>query len=184
MVLRVALFVLATLSLLACGQAEPGASPDTTPIGAAPTNEPAANTPTAAPLGSTPDPSAVVDMGGDVIITTATPAATAMPGLQPTFTSTPAGQSDGANDAVARAQMALAARLGVAPQALSLVQVEDVEWSDSGLGCPNPDEAYMQVIIAGQRIVFSYDVKTYAVHTDGRGGRMIWCNGGKAVALK
>lgn len=165
MVLRVALFVLAALSLLACGQAEPGASPDATPIGAAPTNEPAANTPTDGP--GLP-----------------TPAATAQPGPQPTFTSTPAGQSDAANDAVARAQTALATALGVAPQTLSLVQVEDQEWSDSGLGCPNPNEAYMQVIIAGQRIVFSDGSTTYAVHTDGRGNRMLWCNNGRAVTLK
>ncbi|MBC8075211.1 MAG: hypothetical protein H7Y32_03970 [Chloroflexales bacterium] len=174
MIQQIVLVTLAALALTSCGQVEPGASLDTTPIGAAPTSATGANTPTDGPV--LPTQTAAPPA--------ATQAATALPGLQPTFTSLPAGQGDAASDAVVRAQTALATALGVAPQTLSLVQVEDQEWSDSGLGCPNPDEAYMQVIIAGQRIVFSDGSNTYAVHTDGRGNRMLWCNGGKPMALK
>ena len=83
-----------------------------------------------------------------------------------------------------RARAALAAALKIAPETLTLVSRDDQEWPNSGLGCPSPDQAYMQVIIAGQRIVFTDGATAYAVHTDARGARMIWCDGGKAVSLK
>jgi hypothetical protein len=102
----------------------------------------------------------------------------------PSDTPTPASQGEGLPAGVAKAQAALAAALKVAPETLSLVRAEDQEWSDSSLGCPSSDQAYMQVITPGQLITFTDGSATYAVHTDSRGSRMLWCNAGKPVPLQ
>ena len=101
----------------------------------------------------------------------------------PSASPTPAPQGEGPSAGVAKAQAALAAALKVAPETLTLVRVEEQEWNDSSLGCPSADQAYMQVITPGQRIIFTDGSATYAVHTDSRGNRMLWCNAGKPVLL-
>src|SRR5687768_14375034 len=121
MVLRVIFAAFAALVLVACGQAESGAGQEPTPAG----NPPA--TATAAQPGSTPSPA------DEQAAPTAAPASTPAP-------------TDAPSGIVARAQAALAAALNVSPDALTLVRVEEQEWSDSSLGCSSPNEAYMQVI--------------------------------------
>lgn len=41
------------------------------------------------------------------------------------------------------------------------VEVVDVTWSDSSLGCPEPDKAYAQPIVEGQRVVIVVGDDTY-----------------------
>jgi hypothetical protein len=76
--------------------------------------------------------------------------------------------------ALASAQAALASELGVAGGAVSFVQAEAVEWNDSSLGCPKPDQVYMQVITPGYKITLQAQGRSYEYHTDS-GKRAVRC---------
>ncbi len=51
----------------------------------------------------------------------------------------------------------LAEHLGIDPGAISVVQVDEVTWSDASLGCPQPGRAYAQVVTDGLRILLEAD---------------------------
>jgi len=68
----------------------------------------------------------------------------------------------------------LAGRLGLAPEAIELVSIEVVEWSDTSLGCPQPGMMYAQVITPGFRVVLETEGEKYAYHTD-REGQVTLC---------
>jgi len=72
----------------------------------------------------------------------------------------------GAQDVVRLALEDLAQKLGLAPEAIRLVSVEAVEWSDTSLGCPQPGMMYAQVITPGFLVVLEANGKQYAYHTD------------------
>ena len=61
---------------------------------------------------------------------------------------------------------ALAEKLNVSVQDISLVSVEQVEWNDSCLGVGGPDEMCAQMITPGWKVVLEVDGKQYEVHTD------------------
>lgn len=48
---------------------------------------------------------------------------------------------------------AAANEAGVDRDALVIVRAERVTWSDTSLGCPNPDEMYAQVLVDGYWVV-------------------------------
>ncbi|MCY3904585.1 MAG: hypothetical protein OXF76_15580 [Caldilineaceae bacterium] len=48
---------------------------------------------------------------------------------------------------------------------ITVVSTEEVEWSDSSLGCPEPDTMYAQVITPGYLIVLESGGDTYEYHT-------------------
>lgn len=77
--------------------------------------------------------------------------------------------------AVLLAQTHLADLLGCTAQEISVASVEEVEWSDSSLGCPQPDMMYMQVITPGYRVTLEHRGQQYVVHTD-RGRRAVRCD--------
>lgn len=58
-----------------------------------------------------------------------------------------------------------------------VVSVEEVEWSDTSLGCPEPDGMYAQMITPGYLLVLERDGKTYEYHsgTDPE-GTLVQCN--------
>ena len=60
----------------------------------------------------------------------------------------------------------LAKRLGLATEAIQLVSVEPVEWSDASLGCPEPGMMYAQVITPGFLIMIEAEGEEYEYHTD------------------
>ena len=80
-----------------------------------------------------------------------------------------------AQPVVARAIADLAARRGVDPAVISVVQVEAVEWPDGSIGCPVPGMAYPQVITPGWRIVLALAGATVVYHADERGTRVTPC---------
>ena len=59
--------------------------------------------------------------------------------------------------------------LGVDRDAVSVEIAERVTWSDSSLGCPDPETMYMQVITPGYRFVFRNEGELFAYHSDMRG---------------
>ncbi|MBI3943224.1 MAG: hypothetical protein HY326_09445 [Chloroflexi bacterium] len=65
---------------------------------------------------------------------------------------------------------------GNLPPGWQSVNVEEVEWRDSSLGCPEPGKMYLQVITPGYRVVLQKDGETIEVHTDKSGERIVICN--------
>ncbi len=59
----------------------------------------------------------------------------------------------------------LAARLNIAPDAITVLSVEAVTWPDSSLGCPQPGMAYLQVLVEGLRIRLSAEGALYEYHS-------------------
>ena len=94
------------------------------------------------------------------------------PSTQPA--SPPAEQSyDGTNypeslaAAVGAAVNDLAERLAVEPGSIVVGVVEEVTWPNAGLGCPEPDMQYAQVMVDGLRIVLIHDGIEYRYHSGG-----------------
>lgn len=54
------------------------------------------------------------------------------------------------------------------------LKIRAVQWPDSSLGCPSPDQQYMQVVVPGYQINFSADGKDYSVSTGN--GRAVVCD--------
>ena len=79
---------------------------------------------------------------------------------------------------LALARAALANDLGVQETALQVVSGEPVEWNDSALGCPAPDQMALQVITPGYRFVLQSGAKSYELHTDA-GKRVVRCDAKK-----
>ncbi|MDP9443966.1 MAG: hypothetical protein M3P83_06315 [Actinomycetota bacterium] len=59
----------------------------------------------------------------------------------------------------------LAHRLGVAPEQVHVLNVEDVTWRDGSLGCPQPGMMYPQVLTPGRRIVLESGGERYEYHS-------------------
>jgi hypothetical protein len=89
-------------------------------------------------------------------------AMTATPTPEATGVELPAG----AEALVTLAQQDLARRLDLAPEAIRVVSVEPVEWSDTSLGCPQPGLAYVQVTTPGFRVMLEAEGHMYEYHTD------------------
>jgi hypothetical protein len=79
-----------------------------------------------------------------------------------------------AGQLLAQALVDVVPRAGVAATQVRLVEVEEVEWRDGSLGCPEPGMMYPQVIVPGYRFVIEAGGETYNYHTD-RGSRVILC---------
>ena len=83
----------------------------------------------------------------------------------------PAIATNQSPEAVAR--RIIAEHTGAAPGDINIISVEAVEFSDSSLGCPKPDMAYLQVITPGHKVVASTaadNAKLLDVRLSGRHG--------------
>lgn len=187
------LFVL--LALVACGATPqaPAAQSTATPAAAAPaapssspgpdadaapTAYPApgadANAaPTAypAPLGGAPqDPASTAAPAPTrpPLAVTAAPAATGSPAMLPAL---PAGMNVGEvpKDLALVAVSDLVQRTGAAPNTISVVSGEAVEWPDGAVGCPKPGMMYPQVITPGYKLVLAVSGREYNYHASERG---------------
>jgi len=68
----------------------------------------------------------------------------------------------------------LAQRLSISTAQISLVEATEVEWSDSSLGCPQPDMAYLEVITPGYRILLQANTMLYEYHSN-RDAYFVYC---------
>ena len=66
---------------------------------------------------------------------------------------------------IERAKEDLVQATGAESDAITVVSTEEVEWSDTGLGCPEPDGMYAQMITPGYLIVLESGGSTYDYHT-------------------
>ena len=112
---------------------------------------------------------------------TSTAEATATP-LSPTATAEatalPMPTSEGAppeNTAVTAAQVMFAESHGVEAGAVRVISLEAVDWPDTSLGCPRPDQMYAQVIVPGYRVVLEANGQRGEIHTDATGGQLVAC---------
>jgi hypothetical protein len=63
----------------------------------------------------------------------------------------------------------LANRLGVDPSTIRLVSGRSVTWSDSSLGCPEPEQMYLQVLTDGYQVILEAGGAQYDYRADTRG---------------
>lgn len=59
----------------------------------------------------------------------------------------------------------LSSKFDVAIDEIEVLAIEEMNWRDSSLGCPQPDMAYLQVITPGFRITLSVDRKIFYYHS-------------------
>lgn len=71
------------------------------------------------------------------------------------------------NPQVATAIADLVERLGVAPDAIEVVSVDEVTWPDGSIGCPLPGMRYTQALVNGSRIVLRVDGVDYQYNSGG-----------------
>lgn len=62
----------------------------------------------------------------------------------------------------------LAGRLGIDSSSVKVVLVEEVVWSDTSLGCPQPGMSYAQVLTDGMRIVLEAEGALYDYRSGGQ----------------
>ena len=74
-----------------------------------------------------------------------------------------------------RAREALGNWLGISSEEIEVVEVEEVEWPDTSLGCPQLAMAYAQVIVPGWRVVMRVNDDVYEYHWGG--GHGVLCDG-------
>lgn len=134
-----------------------------------------------------PSPTEATQPGEDAETVAATPTpvetATAPPTAKPEKelapTKTPTGDATGSErEAAEMAELArkeLSALLLVPVEEIVVRSVEAVDWPGAGLGCPEPDVVYAQVVTPGFRVVLEAKGETYEYHSD-QGERVIRCN--------
>lgn len=68
-------------------------------------------------------------------------------------------------DAVARARADMSEQLGISQEQIVVVSIEDVQWRDASLGCPQPGMMYAQVITPGYRMILKSGEKQFKYHS-------------------
>jgi hypothetical protein len=80
----------------------------------------------------------------------------------------------GAARAVRRTTADLAQRLKVNRRQVALQRVVVATWSDTSLGCPEPDRVYAQVLTTGYVVLLSCGQDTYEYRTDAEGRILVY----------
>lgn len=88
--------------------------------------------------------------------------------------SIPMPPSDLEANLVKLAKLDLEQRFSIAPDEIKLIEVEEVVWRDSSLGCPQEGMMYLQVLTPGYLIVLHAGGKDYEYHA-GMGMDVIYC---------
>jgi len=132
------------------------------------TTEPGAVTslpPTSAEEVNTVDPSVLEPVTTKPVETVPQP-----PPSEPEGESVPPPAIDHPNPQVVTAMTDLVARLGVAPDAIEVVLIEEVTWPDGSVGCPQPGMRYTQALVNGSRIVLRVGGIDYQYNSGGARG--------------
>ena len=81
-----------------------------------------------------------------------------------------AGEDETEMSAAALAVRTIAAdALGVEPDAVTILEMEPMEWRDASLGCPQPGMMYAQVITPGYQATVEVEGEQYEVHMNSSG---------------
>lgn len=82
---------------------------------------------------------------------------------------TPAASPEIPPQVVADAQQWLATQLGIEVEQVRIVEVQQVEWTDSCLGLGQPNESCLQATTPGWQVIFDVNGQRYEVRTDETG---------------
>jgi hypothetical protein len=88
--------------------------------------------------------------------------------------SLPTPADPGLQSLIEKAKEDLAQRLAISVTQSNLVEVAEIEWSDSSLGCPQPGMDYLQVITPGYLILLEVNAQTYEYHSN-RDTYFVYC---------
>lgn len=91
-----------------------------------------------------------------------------------------AGSGGGLAGAVALARADLGARSGQPPASIPVITAEAVTWPDTSLGCPAPDQGYLQVLTPGYRVVLDVFGERFDYRLD-TGGGLVLCREGRPL---
>ena len=80
--------------------------------------------------------------------------------------SLPTSSNSGLQNLIEKAKEDLAQRFSIPVTQIHLIEAVAVEWSDSSLGCPQPDMFYLQVITPGYRILLDATAQVYEYHSN------------------
>jgi hypothetical protein len=92
----------------------------------------------------------------------------------PMTPSVPAPVDPGLQNLIERTKEDLANRLAIPADRIDLVEITEVEWSDSSLDCPQPEMIYLQVITPGYRIVLRTNGQLFEYHSN-RDAYFVYC---------
>ena len=120
-------------------------------------------------------------VAGVVLVFAVTACAEQFVTLDPAVPPTPLSadeKADGSEEmARERAAEFLAGEMGVGLDSLNVVSATAMAWSDTSLGCPQPDQGYAQVITPGYLVLIRDNEGTeHTVHTDQDGSSVLVCD--------
>jgi hypothetical protein len=95
-----------------------------------------------------------------------------VPGGKEPIDMTPISPSDlpaNLQEVVNQAITELTKELFIPSDQIFLISAQSVVWSDSSLGCPQPDMNYLMVLTEGYRVVLAVDDEPYYYHANKRG---------------
>ncbi len=72
------------------------------------------------------------------------------------------------------AKKILGHELKVPENEIEIISVENMTWSDSSLGCPEPGKFYAQMLVDGHLVVTAYEGHHYNIHIGNGGGRVCY----------
>ena len=64
---------------------------------------------------------------------------------------------------------------------ITIVSVEEVDWPDGSIGCPQPGMVYTQAVVNGTKIVLQYDGINYDYHQGGSRD-VFYCSPGTSIS--
>jgi hypothetical protein len=137
--------------LVACGTDDDDAG---TAGGTVPTVTDPGEPSTSRPPSTTQSPSAVPSFSVKPSPPLSTMARSTMPGMP----------IDATLPVVVAAVEDLAGRLGIEPDAVTVIDARAVTWPDGSLGCPEPGMMYTQVLVDGMLVVLEADGRHYEYH--------------------
>lgn len=79
-----------------------------------------------------------------------------------------------AGDLVQTSIADLRERLGDPTAEITVVSVEEVDWPDGSIGCPQPDMSYTQAVVNGSKVVLQHAGINYDYH-QGAGAEPFYC---------
>jgi hypothetical protein len=107
-------------------------------------------------------------------MTPAPSAATPSPTPADAIVGQPPAPTDAALQLAGAAAVQVAAStLGLGQAEITVTAIEEMEWPDASLGCPQPGYAYAQVITPGYRATVQAGGQSYDVHMDSQGYGLI-----------
>lgn len=91
--------------------------------------------------------------------------------MEPLATLPPA---DNLEKMIQNATQDIVQKFSAAPEQVIVVEAREVTWSNSGLGCPQPDMAYAEVLTPGYLVKLSYNDIEFEYHA-GPDGALFRC---------